>query len=137
MAKRKNRNINIADSGALSDLAFLLIIFFIVIAVFNINHGFILNLPKKNSTRIVNTDDIFKVYLEDDGRILAGSEEVTVEELENRVKENLDYQPNMTLLLKIDPEVKYQHVVDIVQIIRNLDVENFSFTMTGADGGGD
>jgi biopolymer transport protein ExbD len=41
------------DSGASSDIAFLLIIYFIVIAGFNINNGFLMNLPEKNSTRFI------------------------------------------------------------------------------------
>ena len=49
MIKRPPRR-NIEDSsssGALNDLSFLLIIFFIVIAGFNVNKGFLLNLPSK------------------------------------------------------------------------------------------
>ena len=49
MIKRFVRH-NVEDagsSGSLNDLSFLLIIFFIVIAGFNVNKGFLLNLPSK------------------------------------------------------------------------------------------
>ena len=127
---RKKRNIDIAESGALSDLAFLLIIFFIVIAVFNINNGFILGLPQKNSIRIVNTQDIIKINLEANGTVLINKDPVTIPVMEEKISANLQHHPNMTVLLKIHPEVSYQSVVSIIEIVRKLEVDNFSFTMT-------
>ncbi len=130
MARKKRDRIDIADSGALSDLAFLLIIFFIVIAVFNVNKGFMLGLPKKNSTKIVNTQDIVRARLAENGGIYLDNLEVSIPELETKVKGLLDEKPNLTLLLKIEPDVPYQEVVNIIEIARKLEVENFSFSMT-------
>lgn len=129
--KRKKR-IDIAESGALSDLAFLLIVFFIVIAVFTVNTGFILGLPRKNSTKIVNTEDIIRIDLLEDGSIEYNNQKIAQQDLENLVTERLAVRPNMTLLLTIDPEVRYQEVVDVIDIIRKKDVDNFSFRTAGA-----
>ena len=126
--KRKTR-IDIADSGALSDLAFLLIVFFIIIAVFNINKGFILELPKRNSQKIVNVDDILKVSLLEDGSLSVNGEAISKQELEKETKEVIAVRPNATFLLHIHPNAKYQDVVDIIDMVRMTEVENFSFTM--------
>ncbi|HBD93687.1 MAG: hypothetical protein A2015_04310 [Spirochaetes bacterium GWF1_31_7] len=128
---RKKKVINALESGSLSDLAFLLIIFFIVIAVFNVNMGFLLDLPKKNSSKIVNTQDIIRVAIEADAQITCDEETVTIEKLQDLVTERLKLRPNMTLYLLIDPEVEYQAVVDIIDVIRLMKVENFSFKMKG------
>lgn len=129
--KRKRKHINALDSGSLSDLAFLLIIFFIVIAVFNVNMGFLIDLPKKNSSKIVNVSDIIKVTLEADGKLFSDDAEISVENLKISVKERLTKRPNMTLYLLIDPEAEYQKVVDVIDVIRQLKVDNFSFKMRG------
>jgi biopolymer transport protein ExbD len=126
--KRKKR-IDIAESGALSDLAFLLIIFFIVIAVFNVNTGFLLGLPRKNTTRILNIEDIVKIDLQADGVLTYDGSPVTVPDLESIVDERLSIRPNMTLLLTISPDVPYQSVVEVVDFVRKREVENFSFRM--------
>ncbi len=128
---RKKKVINALESGSLSDLAFLLIVFFIVIAVFNVNMGFLLDLPKKNSSKIVNTHDIIRVAIEADAQIICDEETVTIEKLQDLVTERLKLRPNMTLYLLIDPEVEYQAVVDIIDVIRLMKVENFSFKMKG------
>ncbi len=126
--KRKKR-IDIAESGALSDLAFLLIVFFIVIAVFNINKGLLLQLPKSDSTKIVNVNEIIKIQLNEKGQILEDSALIGIQDLEEMVKANLAVYPNMTFLLHIHPDAIYQDVVDIINLVRQLKVENFSFSM--------
>lgn len=128
--KRKNKNSRgIGDSGALSDLAFLLIIFFIVIAVFNVNKGFILGLPRIDSARLVNVEEIIKVYLNENNKLFYEDKEITFDEMEDLVKENYILKPDMTFLLRVHPEARYQDFVNVVDRIRKLEVENFSFSM--------
>ncbi len=118
-----------SSSGALNDLSFLLIIFFIVIAGFNVNKGFLLNLPVKDKPRIVKTDDLMKCKLTSDGSILLDGKRVTIDGLRTSISEKKAEWPNMTFLLLIDSETEYQHVVDIIYEIKQLKVENFSFRM--------
>ena len=127
--RRKTKNINIADSGALSDIAFLLIIFFIVIAVFSINKGFMLGLPKKSSSKIVHVDDIIKVTLTDENNLLYNEKITSLDEIEEIVSNKLKNHPNMTFLLKIHPDTNYQNVVNVLNIVQKLNIENFSFSM--------
>jgi biopolymer transport protein ExbD len=120
-------------SGAFNDLSFLLIIFFIVIAGFNVNKGFLLNLPVKDKPRIVKTDDLMKCRLTADGTILVDNKSLTVEELRTAISEKKAKWPHMTFLLLIDSETEYQHVVDIIYEIKQQKVENFSFRMGESD----
>lgn len=117
------------SSGSLNDLSFLLIIFFIVIAGFNVNKGFLLNLPSKDKPIIVNTQDIVKCSLSADGSLMMDGSVQELSQIENTVSEKLKTWPNMTFLLTIDPETPYQNVVDVISVIRKLKVENFSFRM--------
>ena len=98
-----------SSSGALNDLSFLLIIFFIVIAGFNVNKGFLLNLPQKDKPRIVKTDDLMKCHLTADGTLLVDGKSLTLEELSTVVAEKKAEWPNMTFLLLIDGDTEYQH----------------------------
>ena len=131
MIKRPPRR-NLEDSsssGALNDLSFLLIIFFIVIAGFNVNKGFLLNLPSKDKPIVVNTNDILKCELDESGALFLDGQEIQIESLSQKIGEKLKSQPNMTFLLTINPETHYQKVIDVVSAVRKLKVENFSFRM--------
>lgn len=115
------------SSGSLNDLSFLLIIFFIVIAGFNVNKGFLLNLPSKEKPLIVNNEDIIKCSLAADGSISMDGKPIAIEDLSGKISEKLKVWPNMTFLLTINPETPYQNVVDVISTVRKLKVENFSF----------
>ncbi len=116
-----------SSSGALNDLSFLLIIFFIVIAGFNVNKGFLLNLPVKDKPRIVKTDDLMKCRLTSDGSLFIDDQCLTLAELSAEVEKKKAEWPNMTFLLLIDPDTEYQHVVDIIYEIKQQKIEKFSF----------
>lgn len=134
MIKRFVRH-NVEDagsSGSLNDLSFLLIIFFIVIAGFNVNKGFLLNLPSKEKPIVVNTEDIFKCTLQADGRLIMEGQEINISDLTTRIEEKLRIWPNLTFLLSIDGDCAYQNVVDVISTIRKCRVENFSFRMIDA-----
>ena len=118
-----------SSSGALNDLSFLLIIFFIVIAGFNVNKGFLLNLPSKEKPIVVNTNDILKCELDQNGALFLDGQEIKLEALSKKISDKLKAQPNMTFLHTINPETHYQNVIDVVAAIRKLKVENFSFRM--------
>lgn len=116
-------------SGSMNDLSFLLIIFFIVIASFAVNKGFVLNLPDKNTPVTVLTDELVRCTLNEDGTLVFNGEQITMEQLEDSIKAKQAKYPNMTFLLQIKPDTRYQLVVDVIDQIRNMDVENFSFKM--------
>lgn len=137
MIKRFVRH-NVEDagsSGSLNDLSFLLIIFFIVIAGFNVNKGFLLNLPSKDKPILVNNEDILKCTLSAEGKLSLDGKEIALEELSEKIQWKLKSFPNMTFLLTINPETPYQRVVDVISTIRQLEVENFSFRMEDSTGG--
>lgn len=125
---RRNR-VDIAESGALSDLAFLLIIFFIVIAVFNVNSGFLLGLPQPGSVTTVYTEELMRLRVTNENLVLYDGETVTLQEVHDLVQQRRRQQANMTLLVVLEPDAAYQMLVSIVEIARVLDVDNFSFSM--------
>lgn len=116
-------------SGSMNDLSFLLIIFFIVIASFSINKGFVLNLPDKNTPVTVLTDELVRCTLCEDGSLVFNGEQISMNQLESSIKAKQAKYPNMTFLLEIQPDTRYQLVVDVINQIRNMEVENFSFKM--------
>lgn len=130
MIKIKRRPIEDAgSSGSLNDLSFLLIIFFIVIAGFNVNKGFLLNLPEKSKPRIVMTKDLMKCTLTNKGSIEVDGKKTSTKALEEMIVKMKNAFPNMTFLLTIEDDVPYQKVIDVIYLVRKNDVENFSFRM--------
>jgi biopolymer transport protein ExbD len=129
ISSTRNRRFDLSDSATLSDLAFLLIIYFIVIAVFNANSGFLLGLPRKNSTKIVNSEELVRAELDSAGRLLYKGLPIESSRLETIIEETRRERPNLTFLLRVHPEAAYQRVVDVIDLVKKLKVDNFSFSM--------
>lgn len=127
--KQRRKPEDPGDSGSLNDLSFLLIIFFLVIAGFNINKGFLLHIPEKTKPRIVQTEDLFKCELLSDGSIFFDNSIQSKEKLILAIMDKITEQPNLTFFLVIDAETPYQSVIDIIQIVRETKIDNFSFKM--------
>ena len=118
-----------AESSASSDIAFLLIIYFLVIAGFNINQGFLMNLPAKDSTRLVLRDDLMRFEMDGNGELIYHGAAMSISEAEREIRAAVAGHPNLAVVLLIDPEAPWQQVVFFVELAQKLQVDSFSFNM--------
>ena len=129
MKLRRRKRPGFADSSASSDIAFLLIIYFIVIAGFNINKGFLMNLPAKDSTRLILKDDLLRFEMDSQGNIIHETESIGIAAAERLISTVQKENPNIAVLLSIDPAAQWQRVVSFVELAQDLKIESFSFSM--------
>ncbi|WP_010257790.1 ExbD/TolR family protein [Treponema primitia] len=123
------------DTSASSDVAFLLIIYFIVIAGFNVNKGFLMNLPAKDSTRLILKDDLLRFDLDGTGTLLHQGAALNYASAEREIRGAVAAHPNLAVILTVDGRAPWQTVVSFVEMAQKLNVESFSFTMKKNDGG--
>jgi biopolymer transport protein ExbD len=132
---RRKRSLR-EDNAALSDLAFILIIYFIVIAGFNVNKGFLMNLPAKDSARFILREDLLRFELTGSGALLYRGETLDRVSAEGIIRAALASRPNLAVILTVDPLTPWQRVVAFVELARNLEVDSFSFAMGAIPPGG-
>lgn len=126
--KRRTRQ-GFADSSAASDLAFLLIIYFIVIAGFNINKGFLMNLPARDSTRFILREDLLRFYMDESGTIIHDGAAIDIPTAETLIRSAQRLNPNIAVILNINPQASWQRVVSFVELAQDLQIDSFSFSM--------
>ena len=126
--KRRNR-IAASESSAASDVAFLLIIYFLVIAGFNINQGFLMNLPAKDSTRLILREELMRFEMDSSGAVFHNGEKLELPETEREIRLAIASHPNLAVILSIDGKAPWQQVVYFVELAQKLKVDSFSFNM--------
>jgi len=114
-----------------SDLAFLLIIYFIVIAGFNVNMGFLVSLPDGDSARLVSREGLLRFEIDGEGRLLHGERRVGLPEARALIAEAQAANPLVAVALTVDPDARWQEVVSFVEIAHEKRIEAFSFAMRG------
>ena len=128
--KRQKRS-RLHETCAASDLAFLLIIYFLVIAGFNVNIGFLVNLPERGSVRIIPRDELLRFYMDSGGALFFRGEAVSISAVEREIRAAIAENPDMAVVLSIDGSAPWQQVVFFVELAQMLDVKAFSFSMRG------
>jgi len=125
---RRKKN-EFLESSAASDLAFLLIIYFLVIAGFNINKGFIITLPAKDSTRMILKEDLLRFEMNSNGEILHNEEILNTPKAKTLIQNAQKENPNIAVIISIDSKAKWQNVVSFVELAQDLQIDSFSFSM--------
>ena len=129
MRLKRRRRRGFADSSASSDIAFLLIIYFIVIAGFNINKGFLMNLPARDSTRFIQREDLLRFSMDNTGAIIHDGSALDINAAEQLIRSAQAVNPNIAVILNIDPLAQWQRVVSFVELAQDLRIDSFSFSM--------
>jgi len=117
------------ESSAASDLAFLLIIYFLVIAGFNVNKGFIITLPAKDSTRLILKDDLLRFEMDSKGEVFHNDEVLTIPKAKSIIQKAQSENPNIAVIITIDKQAHWQNVVSFVELAQDLQIDSFSFSM--------
>jgi biopolymer transport protein ExbD len=126
---RKKKRSRFEEGSASSDIAFLLIIYFIVIAGFNSNKGFIMRLPAKDSTRLILKDDLLRFELDEGGALLYQGMVIDLTAAEQEIRAAVQANPNLAVVLTIAAQAPWQQVVSFVELAQTLEVDSFSFSM--------
>jgi biopolymer transport protein ExbD len=129
MKIKRRKKAKFIESCAASDLAFLLIIYFLVIAGFNINKGFIMNLPAKDSTRLILRDDLLRFEMDSAGELTYNEGSVNITEAGTIIQTAQRDNPNIAVIITIDSQAKWQNVVSFVELAQDLQIDSFSFSM--------
>ena len=106
-------------TASMSDIAFLLLIFFMVSTVFRKEIGLKVTLPEARATeRIVKTRNIAHVYIDKNGRISVDDVIVQPKDVTLRFKLKLAENPAIIAHVKADKRVKYNYVDKVLEALR-------------------
>jgi biopolymer transport protein ExbD len=111
--KRKSKVSSDIPDSSLADMAFLLLIFFMVSTTFPMEKPLRLDFPEADATQKLddNRKDILHVYLERDGRIFINDMLVPIDQVSPLVGDlYMKSQQRLVTVLKADREVAYHHV---------------------------
>ena len=126
----------IIPTASMADIAFLLIIFFMLTTVFRKEKGQKLILPSAKSTeRILKRKHLSYIWLTKDGRIFVMDQRVTPKRISYDFRLKVLEDPNLIVMLMFDRDVKYAYVDSILEALREAKALRVTFS-TEFKGGG-
>ncbi len=114
------------DSSAVGDLAFLLLIFFIVTSSFILRQGIFFTLPSKNaSSKLMREPVVMNLYPTEKSFIL-NNEAIDRDDLIRKLKKEKSINKNFILSIFMKPRIKYERFVDALSVSKECKIRNVS-----------
>ena len=113
-------------TASMADIAFLLLIFFMVTTVFANEVGLQILLPEKGDEVKVRSENIQRIYVEEKGEIRINGDPVSQDQLVDEVKKILAENPKAIFSIKTHPDAQYQYAVNALDKLRLADAERYS-----------
>jgi biopolymer transport protein ExbD len=127
------------DMTPMVDIAFLLLIFFMVTTVFRLPQAMELNLPPKDAEVEVAESNVLMLYVYGDGQIVfrVGTdmplEPVQFSGLRTMIADLLKQNDKLITLVKFDPDMPYHWMVDVIDEFILGKITRYSFDAMTAE----
>lgn len=123
MAIRTRNKLNVTFSMAsMSDLVFLLLIFFMLTSTLVAPNAIKLLLPSSSSKTMAK--QTVTVYINERQDFYVEETQVTEAILESQIGQKLTGQEEGTVVLRADQSVPVQHIVTVIDAVNNLNQKN-------------
>ncbi len=113
-------------TATMADIAFLLIVFFLVTTSFSEDKGLGLTLPPYGSATRVPSRNITRVWINAIGEIMHDQEIVSLDLMQQRIAKMTENNPDIIVSIKTDPETRYEYFVDVVDAIKEAGNDKIS-----------
>jgi biopolymer transport protein ExbD len=113
--KRKSKISSEFSLASMSDMIFLLLIFFLITSTLVSPNGIKVVLPKANN-RPVNTPEAVNVSVDVNGEVYLNAKKTTLELLPSQLKGVLTGVENPTVGISADKSVSYDKVMEVIKI---------------------
>jgi biopolymer transport protein ExbD len=124
-------------TASTADIAFLLIIFFMVGTTFRHGQGLKINLPVAESTeRILKRRNVEDVWIDKSGKMSVSDNLVTLATVTSIVGEKVIDNPDLVVLLQADKDVPYGFVTDVLEALKDARALKVTFGTGYRMGGG-
>lgn len=110
----------------MADIAFLLLIFFLVTTTIDMDKGLGLVLPPEGDTIEIRKKNILNCLINSQGMVLLGEEPVKKSDIHKIVKEKLRDNPKLIISVKSHEKAEYQDYVEVVDQLKMANATRIS-----------
>ncbi len=140
LGHKKSKRVGVrVDMTPMVDVAFLLLIFFMVTTVFRQPLAMEINLPEPGATTTVPESNVMTIYVDRNESLYVKQgknpiETTTWDQLEHLFLEATAMNPQLIILVKISRGARYEPMVDMMDTLEDADMQRFSLVpMSDAD----
>jgi len=123
--RERNRDAEIPQ-GSLADIAFLLLIFFLVTTTIDMDKGLSMVLPAEGQQTEVAKKNISNLLVNASGQILLDEKPIQLRDVQPVVKQKLQANPKLIISVKTDRRTKYQRYINVLDELKQANATRIS-----------
>lgn len=138
----KFKRIKVSDeipNSSMSDIAFLLLVFFIATTIFNVEEGLTLILPPKDAgvPKKVSRKNVMVIHSDANGNVFVDGELWRdVSRLDAEVAKRFRENDKLVVSIESHPNSRYNVMIDILDEVKQAQVPRISIKTYSGEGGG-
>ena len=117
-------------TSSMADIAFLLLIFFLVTTTIDIDKGLGLVLPPEGETIEINKKNILNCLINSSGMVLLGGEPVNPKDVSRIVKDRLRENNKLIVSVKTHEKTRYKDYIAIIDQLKMANATRISIAET-------
>jgi len=102
----------------MADIAFLLLVFFLVTTTISMDKGISLVLPAEGNEMEVNQKNIVNILINESGKILVDEKPKMINEIKSLVERKIGSNPNVIFSVQTHPRTKYQDYISLLDELK-------------------
>ncbi|MCK4234472.1 biopolymer transporter ExbD [candidate division WOR-3 bacterium] len=118
-------------TASMADIAFLLIVFFLVSTIFSTEMGLQIILPEHGEEVKVRKSNLARVYVNEIGDVKIDGEPTKVDMIANKAKDMLAENDSLIFSIKTHPNASYKFMVRVFDKLKKGGAERISFAPKG------
>lgn len=126
MIKRDRAKLKEIPSASMADIAFLLLVFFLVTTTISMDKGIGIVLPAIGEIKEINKKNISNVLVNSIGQVLLDEELVSLDGLRNKVRDMLKQNKLLIISVKTHPQTKHSAYIAVIDQLKQAGAKRIS-----------
>jgi biopolymer transport protein ExbD len=129
LRERKAR-VGAIPEGGMADIAFLLLVFFLVTTTIDMDKGIGIILPAEGQELEINKKNILNLLISSSGSVLLGGEAVAINQIDDRVKEEIRKNNKLIISVKAHEKAQYDVYIEVLDQLKKAKATRISIAET-------
>tara|TARA_B100000609_G_C16785574_1_gene218876 strand:- start:77 stop:478 length:402 start_codon:yes stop_codon:yes gene_type:complete len=126
LSKPRRTKMQEVNSSSMSDIAFLLLVFFLVTTTISMDKGLSLILPAEGNEMEVNRKNIVNVLVNDQGKVLFDDKPTAIKDIKRKAISKINGNSNIIFSVLTTKRTKYKFYIEVLDQLKQAGASKIS-----------
>ena len=126
MIEKKRRDLQEINSSSMADIAFLLLVFFLVTTTISMDKGISLVLPSEGNEMEVNKTNIVNILVNESGKVLLDDKPTRLKDIKSIAERRIFQNNKVIFSVQTHPRTKYQVYIKVLDQLKSAKAQKIS-----------